>query len=197
MKTLTKHLGGASLLLASVLGLAGCYSSSQEGKAVAAATPAPPTTTIGVTIDDSVLTSKVKSALLGDELVKSMDIKVETYKGEVMLSGYVNNAAQIERSLSVAQAVTGVQSVNNKLSVKEGSESVGNKIDDSVITTRVKSAIMGDASLKSGEVAVITRKGEVQLSGFVDSELQMAHAAAVAKGVDGVLGVENHLAIKK
>lgn len=193
MKTLRIRLGG-SLLLASLLALTGCYN-SPDGKAVAAS--ATIGEKIGDTIDDSVLTSKVKSALLNDDLVKSMDIKVETNKGEVMLSGFVNNAAQIDRGLSVARAVPGVQSVNNMLSVKEGKESVGNQIDDSVITTKVKSVFLADDSLKSTEVAVITHKGEVQLSGFVDSDQQMNRAGELAKGVEGVMKVENHLALKK
>ncbi len=190
MKNLSKHIGSISMLLASGLTLTACNSASENAPAVAS-------TTMGVALDDSVLTSKVKAALLGDEMVKSMDIKVETFKGEVMLSGFVNNKEQIERSVSVAQAVEGVQKVNNKLSLKDGAQTVGNQLDDSVITTRVKSAMLADTTMKSGEVAVVTRKGEVQLSGFVDSEQQLKHAGVVASAVDGVVKVDNHLVIKK
>lgn len=190
MKNLRKHLSGISMLLVSGLTLNACNRASESSPVVAS-------TTVGETLDDSVLTSKVKAALLGDEMVKSMDIKVETFKGEVMLSGFANNNEQIERSVSVAQAVEGVQKVNNKLSLKDGAQTVGNQLDDSLITTRVKSAMLADTKMNSGEVAVVTRKGEVQLSGFVDSERQLARAAVVAGAVDGVVKVENNLVIKK
>jgi hyperosmotically inducible protein len=97
----------------------------------------------------------------------------------------------------VAKGVEGVKRVDNKLSLKEGKQSIGNKIDDSVITTRVKSAMLGDPAMKSLDVSVTTRKGEVQLSGFVDNEIQLTRAVDLAKSVAGVSSVVNHMSIKK
>ena len=77
------------------------------------------TTTVGTDIDDSVITTKVKSALLSDADVKSLDIQTETRKGEVQLSGFVDNESQIERALAAARAVEGVKSVSNMMSVKK------------------------------------------------------------------------------
>ena len=57
-------------------------------------TSAPPPTTVGTEIDDTVMTTKVKSALLGDHYVKRFDIKVETRKGMVLFSGFVDNRAR-------------------------------------------------------------------------------------------------------
>lgn len=70
-------------------------------------------------IDDTVITTKVKSALLADNEIKGTDINVETNKGEVMLSGFVNNQAQIDKAMKVANAVDGVKKVENKMSVKK------------------------------------------------------------------------------
>lgn len=170
--------------------LSGCNKSTdQTGSAVA--------TTVGTDIDDSVLTAKVKSAMLGDEYVKSYDIKVETYKGEVMLSGFVDTPAHMERSVEVAKAVMGVKAVNNKLSIKDGTQTIGNKIDDAVITTSIKTAMLADTIMKSREVSVVTVKGEVQLSGYVDSDTQLSHATEVAKSVQGVVNVVNNMTVKK
>lgn len=72
----------------------------------------------GTAIDDSVLTTKVKAALLADNQVKSTDISVETKQGEVLLSGFVDNEAQASRAIQVARGVDGVKNVNNKMSVK-------------------------------------------------------------------------------
>jgi hyperosmotically inducible protein len=153
--------------------------------------------TIGTEIDDTVLTTKVKSALMADEYVKSFDIKVETFKGGVMLSGFVDTQAQMDRGVEVAKAVLGVKNVDNKLSIKVGTQTVGNKIDDTVITASVKTAMLADTIMKSREVSVVTVKGEVQLSGFADSETQITHASEVAKKVEGVVNVVNHMTLKK
>lgn len=154
-------------------------------------------TSLGTKIDDSVVTTKIKSALFADEYVKSLDVKVVTRKGEVMLSGFANNQAQIDRSVLVAKGVSGVKSVDNKIALKEGRQSVGNKIDDSVVTAGVKTAMLKDPMMNSMEVSVVTRKGEVQLSGFVDSEAQLNHAVDVAKGIEGVSSVVNKMSVKK
>ncbi|GGC67481.1 BON domain-containing protein [Undibacterium terreum] len=159
-------------------------------------TAAPPTT-VGTQVDDSVVTTKVKAALVQDEQVKSMDVKVTTNKGQVMLSGFADNQAQIDRSIAVAKGIEGVTDVDNKLSLKEGKQTVGNKIDDSVITAQVKSAMLADPDMKSLDVSVTTRKGEVQLSGFVNNDTQLNHAVDVAKTVDGVVTVVNHMSLKK
>lgn len=74
--------------------------------------------TTGEYIDDSVITSKVKYALLADPDVKSLDIGVETFKGVVQLSGFVNNAEQARKAVEIAKSVEGVRSVKNSLIVK-------------------------------------------------------------------------------
>jgi hyperosmotically inducible protein len=154
-------------------------------------------TTIGVEIDDSVVTARVKSALLADDYVKGMEVKVATRKGEVMLSGFADAQSQIDRSILVTKEVEGVKSVINQLSLKEGKQSIGNKIDDSVITAGVKAALLQDPMMKSMEISVKTRIGEVQLSGFVDSTIQSNHAVEVAKSIEGVNAVVNNMSIKK
>jgi hyperosmotically inducible protein len=152
---------------------------------------------IGTEIDDTVLTTKVKSAMMSDEYVKSFDIQVETFKGSVMLSGFVDTQAQMDRSVEVAKSVLGVINIDNKLSIKEGQKTIGNKIDDAIITTNVKAAMLADSIMKSREVSVVTAKGEVQLSGYVDSETQITHASEVAKAIEGVVTVVNHMSVKK
>ena len=76
------------------------------------------------------------------------------------------------------------------------SESTGQYIDDSTITTKVKSAIVADEGLKGFDIKVVTFKGVVQLSGFVNSESQKSEAGQIAQGVEGVKRVENKLTVK-
>ena len=75
-------------------------------------------------------------------------------------------------------------------------EGTGEYIDDSAITTKVKSAILGDSSLKVFQINVETFKGEVQLSGFVDSAQNVKKAGEVARSVGGVKSVKNNLIVK-
>jgi hypothetical protein len=91
------------ILLASFLGCAS--TSKQEGT--------------GEYIDDSVITTKVKAAIFQEESLKSSEINVETYKGVVQLSGFVNSSADINKAVAVARTVKGVTSVKNSMLVKQ------------------------------------------------------------------------------
>lgn len=75
-------------------------------------------------------------------------------------------------------------------------EGTGEYIDDSVITTKVKAAVFNEPTLKSAEINVETFKGVVQLSGFVNSNEDIAKAVSVAKGVKGVTSVKNDMRLK-
>jgi len=75
-------------------------------------------------------------------------------------------------------------------------EGTGEYVDDSVITTKVKAAIFNDSSLKVFQINVETFKGEVQLSGFVDSAQSVKKAGEVARSVGGVKSVKNNLIVK-
>jgi osmotically-inducible protein OsmY len=75
-------------------------------------------------------------------------------------------------------------------------ESTGEYIDDSYITTKVKSQILGDKDLKVAEINVETFKGVVQLSGFVSSRSDINKAVNIAENVDGVKSVKNDMRVK-
>jgi hyperosmotically inducible protein len=154
-------------------------------------------TTVGMEIDDTVVTTRVKSALIEDQQTKGFDIKVETRKGVVQLTGFVDNRTQADRAIVIAHAVEGAKSVDDGMTIKSGKVTIGNQVDDSVVTAKVKSALMADSEVKSLEIAVVTRKGEVQLSGFVGTQTQIDHAIAVTKGVEGVQSVVSKLSIKQ
>ncbi|MEO6873231.1 MAG: BON domain-containing protein [Opitutaceae bacterium] len=81
-----------------------------------AATPTKEST--GEYVDDATVTTKVKAALLKDDNVKSSDISVETFKGVVQLSGFVDNSTQKSRAGEVAASITGVRDVKNNITVK-------------------------------------------------------------------------------
>jgi len=104
MKQLSKVL--SALFLAVMLVTAvGCASTAkQEGT--------------GEYIDDSVITTKVKTAILNESTLKSAEINVETFKGTVQLSGFVSSQAAINKAVELARHVNGVKSVKNDMRVK-------------------------------------------------------------------------------
>jgi hyperosmotically inducible periplasmic protein len=75
-------------------------------------------------------------------------------------------------------------------------ESVGEVIDDTVITAKVKAALIEDDDLSASEINVETFRGTVQLSGFVSDRSDIAKATEVARDIDGVVAVENDLVLK-
>jgi len=75
-------------------------------------------------------------------------------------------------------------------------ESAGEYLDDSVITTEVKSLLAADDLLKSFKISVETFKGTVQLSGFVASQKAVDKAGEIARSVKGVTSVKNNLVVK-
>lgn len=72
----------------------------------------------GEYVDDSVITTKIKALIAEDDFLKSFQISVETYKGVVQLSGFVNSKDAVNKAGQIARSVKGVASVKNNLIVK-------------------------------------------------------------------------------
>jgi len=104
MKTISKRWGTllGIVLVATALGCAS--TAKQEGT--------------GEYIDDTVITGKVKAAILNEPTLKSAEINVETFKGVVQLSGFVSSQDNVNTAMATARAVNGVTSVKNDMRVK-------------------------------------------------------------------------------
>ncbi|QCB45413.1 BON domain-containing protein [Hydrogenophaga sp. PAMC20947] len=192
----SRHPIRIAFLATSFAALAAVGACSKTPEPQAETTPAPPMT-LGTQVDDAVVTSSVKSALLADDLVKSFELQVETRKGVVQLSGFVDNQAQIDQAMALTSAVQGVVNVENDVTLKGSSSTVGTKIDDAAVTTRVKTALLADAAIKSFDISVLTFKGEVQLTGFVNNQSQIDLAGQLASAAEGASSVKNDLMIKQ
>lgn len=72
----------------------------------------------GEYVDDAVLTTKVKAAIFNEPTLKSLEIKVKTFKGDVQLSGFVSSQADINKAVEIARSVKGVNSVKNDMRLK-------------------------------------------------------------------------------
>ena len=75
-------------------------------------------------------------------------------------------------------------------------QSTGEFVDDTAITTKVKTDLVRDETVKARQVNVDTFKGVVQLSGFVDTDAQKMRAGEIARGVNGVTDVKNNIVVK-
>ena len=95
----------AVLAAASPLLLVACSSTSTSESA-------------GQYVDDAAVTTKIKADFVADKTVDATNIKVETYKGTVQLSGFANSQAEINKAVQIARNVNGVQSVKNDVLLK-------------------------------------------------------------------------------
>jgi osmotically-inducible protein OsmY len=88
------------------------------GTLLAGCTSTPTKESAGEVIDDSLITTKVKAKFVDDPSVSALNIKVETFKGNVQLSGFANNPTEMERAVQLAREVKGVKSVKNDIRLK-------------------------------------------------------------------------------
>lgn len=98
--------------------LTGALIASVVALTLSACAPTPTKEGTGGYIDDTVVTTKVKGQLLKDDSLKSTEINVETFKGKVQLSGFVNSPQMANRAVEVARSVAGVKSVVNNMQIK-------------------------------------------------------------------------------
>jgi hyperosmotically inducible protein len=104
---MSRHLSTAALcvMLGASLASVGCAGTST-------------TSSTGQQIDDTTITTKVKAKMVDDPAVSALNIKVETFKGTVQLSGFANNATEVNRAVQIARSTDGVQSVKNDIRLK-------------------------------------------------------------------------------
>ena len=150
----------------------------------------------GEQIDDAALLTSVKTALVSDPITEAGEINVDVNRGIVKLSGFVGTSKEKAQATQVAGNVGGVKEVQNDIAVKQGSESTGEYIDDSILTAKVKTALIESPETKAHQINVETNQGVVQLSGFVDNATAKAAATSVVMSVTGVKDVKNELSIK-
>lgn len=102
----------------------------------------------------------------------------------------MNTLHNYMRILVVAVLLTGCAATPTQ-------ESTGEYIDDTTITTKVKTALLNDPEVSGLAINVETFRGSVQLSGFANSERERTHAVNVAASVDGVQSVTNDIRLKQ
>ena len=149
----------------------------------------------GNALDDSSITAQIKADMFDNKNTHATKISVTTYKGIVQLSGFVSTEDEKAWAEKIAKDVKGVKEVRNSIALHPDT-SMGTKLDDTVLTSKVKAALIDSADVKSGDITVISEGGIVQLSGFVQSEGMKERAVKVTEMVAGVKRVDDALLVK-
>lgn len=178
--------------LSAVLGLVGCQ---QEGTAEKA----------GQKIDRAAEKAEQKIEQATEKTETKIEAAKESLGKEAETAGeYINKSTDASKEAlekAKKKLEQGTEKAESKIegakeSVIEKAETAGAYIDDSVITTKVKAAILNDPLLNASHIDVTTDKGVVKLSGTVDSEKSIGRAVEVAKSQENVKSVQTDLTVK-
>lgn len=151
--------------------------------------PAFASETLGDVISDTMITAQVKSAFVLNEITRDQNISVETNNGVVILKGTVDSHTQETAAKQIAQATTGVQSVDaSLLNVKPSKQ----PFKDMLMTAKLKTLLLFHGLLR---VHVETENAVIYLSGTVNTAKQREEATQLAQGMGDVAGVKANLVV--
>lgn len=142
---------------------------------------------------DSGITSVIQASLEANDKVKARQVEVETREGVVFLTGVVETEEARREAGRVSWRTEGVRGVVNDLTV--GERTVGSWVDDVMISSKVKSKLIANSEIKSGDIDVSSSQGVVTLIGRVRSEQMKSDAERIARGTKGVTNVNNELLV--
>jgi osmotically-inducible protein OsmY len=139
--------------------------------------------TIGETIDDTVIHTRVEAALVGHD---AMAINVEVYEGVALLAGFLDSEQAARDAIEAVGQVEGVREVRNHLYVQNHPRMPGQVVDDSVIAGKIKAELAASKNTEAFDINVEVDNGVVLLSGWVDSEKEAESANLIAQTIVGV-----------
>jgi hyperosmotically inducible protein len=142
---------------------------------------------------DSGITSVVEASLEANDKVKARQVDVTTREGIVSLTGVVDTEEARREAGRVAWRTEGVSGVVNDLTV--GERTVGSWVDDVMISSKVKSKLISNSEIKSGDIDVSSSQGVVTLIGRVGTQTIKSDAERIARGTKGVKDVNNELLV--
>lgn len=188
MLKMMKRIGFWAFSVFTLLALQGCLATAVIGGGAVATKVATDPRSAGRQLDDETLEEKVAYNLNKDaQLQEESRINVVAYNGRVLLIGQAPSEMAKEQAKNIAAGIEGVSQVNDQVRIGE-KIGMSQVTQDSWITTKIKSQLLGNASVKATEVKVITENGEVFLIGKL-SEEQANAAADVARNTRGVVKV--------
>ena len=173
---------------------AGCAPAVIGGGAAGGFKTATDERTVGNMIDDATVATRVKTALIRDDGVKARNIDVDVLEGRVTLTGVVDSPGEAARAVAIAKTIQGARSVRDNL--QSGAVTIGQSIDDTVISTRINSALIAEKGIRSMNIDVDVNRGVVTLSGIVRGNAQKNKVMAIARKTAGVSRIVDNLVVK-
>jgi osmotically-inducible protein OsmY len=166
--------------------------------------------TAAARLDDGRITTMIQAKFFLDATVKGRRIDVDTTSGVVTLRGDVASDAERSEALRLARETDGVQRVEDMLAVNASldrsgdsgtdtratHESLGTRIDDSVIVTKLRAKFLADAQVKGASIEVAANNGVVTLEGPIANAAAHERALALTRDTDGVVQVVDRLSVQ-
>ncbi len=151
-------------------------------------------------IDDTVVTAKLKFKLQESASLNDLDISIETRAGVVTLRGTAANQAQIDLITSMAQNIEKSKGLDNKIVLRNSSgarQEVANKTAvNNALAEKVQSVLQTDLYVDSGKMIVAADSGKLAVSGFASNQAQIDRTIDIVARVDGVKTVMNNLVVE-
>lgn len=142
---------------------------------------------------DSGITNMIEASLQANDKVKEQKVGVQTREGVVFLTGVVDTDESRREAGRIAWRTEGVDGVENNLTV--GKRTVGSRIDDAMISSKVKSQLLANSDIRARDIDVSSSQGVVTLIGRVSSETIKTEAERIARETKGVVSVNNELLV--
>ena len=150
---------------------------------------------------DTWIGRKVKLALLFHRNVNASQTTIEVKDGIVTLKGEASSTAQKELTAEYAKDIEGVKELRNEMTVaatpEKAERTTGEKIDDASVTAQVKTALLTHRSTSSMKTKVVTRNGEVTLTGIAKNASEKSLVTKLVTDIQGVTSVKNQMTVEE
>lgn len=148
---------------------------------------------VGTMVDDSIISSTIKTKMIADEFVKARNIDVDVLNGIVYLLGVVESASQKRMAADVARGVEGVRGIENQLVV--GKTTAGQILNDTVLTSKIKTRLLREPDITSTNVDVDTYNNVVSLTGIIKSSREKNKILNIVRQVAGNRQIVDNLSV--
>ncbi len=148
---------------------------------------------VGTIMDDSILSTKIKTKMIGDEFIKARNIDVDVLNGVVYLIGVVESSSQKRMAAGIARGVEGVRHVENQLLV--GKTSIGQGFEDTMLTSKIRVKLLQDPDIRSTNIDVDTNNNVITLTGIVKTDKERNRVLYVVQEVADKRQIVNNLSV--
>jgi hyperosmotically inducible periplasmic protein len=173
--------------------LAGCGAAVVGGAAYGGYKGATDERTIGTMMDDSIISTKVKTRMISDEFIKARNIDVDVLNGVVYLIGVVDSSSQKRMAADLARGVEGVRQIENQLLV--GKNSIGQDFNDTMLTSQIRVKLLQDPDIRSTNIDVDTNNNVVTLTGIVKTDQEKNKIIYTVQKVCGNRQIVNNISV--